>query len=128
MAEKTSYSKDELVEFEELINGKLKSAVDELSKLQDSLRSKNSHGTDDTTGKYASLEDSSDTLEKEQMNQLASRQKKFIDNLQNALARINNGTYGQCTVTGKLISKERLRVVPHTTMSMEAKLRQQGNN
>ncbi|MFT6850861.1 MAG: DnaK suppressor protein [Sphingobacteriales bacterium] len=128
MAEKTSYSKEELKEFEELINAKLKSAVDELTKLQDSLRSKYSHGTDDTTGKYATLEDSSDTLEKEQMNQLASRQKKFIDNLQNALARINNGTYGQCIVTGKLISKERLRLVPHTTMSMEAKLRQQGNN
>lgn len=127
MAEKTAYSPDELDEFEAIIRKKLESASEELAKLQGSLKSRNEHGTDDTTGKYASLEDGSETLEKEQLTQLAARQRKFIDNLQNALARIKTGTYGICSVTGKLISKERLRAVPHTTMSMEAKLRQSGN-
>ena len=70
------------------------------------------------------MEDGADTMEKESMNQLAARQQKFIINLENALVRIKNGTYGVCSVTGKLISKERLRAVPHTTQSIEAKLAQ----
>lgn len=82
------------------------------------------NGTDDTAGTYKTLEDGSATLEKESINQLAARQKKFIDNLESALVRIENKTYGICRETGKLIPKERLRAVPHATLSIEAKLKQ----
>ena len=88
------------------------------------LSNPNKNGTDDTAGTYKTLEDGSATLEKEQTNQLAARQKKFIDNLEAALVRIENKTYGICRETGKLIQKERLRAVPHATLSMEAKLKQ----
>ena len=81
-------------------------------------------GTDDTAGTYKTLEDGSATLEKESINQLAARQKKFIEQLEAALVRIQNKTYGICRETGKLIQKERLRAVPHTTLSMEAKMKQ----
>lgn len=121
---KTRYSDSELVEFKELINEKLRMAREEFNNLTSSLSSPNANGTEDTSGTYKTLEDGSATLEKEQLNQLAARQKKFIDNLEAALVRIENKTYGICRETGKLIQKERLRAVPHATLSMEAKLKQ----
>lgn len=121
---KTRYSDVELQEFKEIILEKLRIARDEFNELTSSLSSPNKNGTEDTSGTYKTLEDGSATLEKEQINQLAARQKKFIDNLENALVRIENKTYGICRETGKLIQKERLRAVPHATLSMEAKLKQ----
>lgn len=122
--EKTRYSDAELLEFKELILEKMQIAREELTALTRSLSSPNANGTDDTAGTYKTLEDGSATLEKEQINQLAARQKKFIENLEAALVRVENKTYGVCRETGKLIPKERLRAVPHATLSMEAKLRQ----
>jgi len=122
--EKTRYSDAELQEFKELILDKIRVAREELNALASSLSNPNLNGTDDTAGTYKTLEDGSATLEKEQINQLAARQKKFIEQLEAALVRIETKTYGICRVTGKLIQKERLRAVPHTTMSMEAKLKQ----
>ncbi len=122
MAEKTKYSQDELVEFEELINVKLEKARKELSELRGSLTHSADESTDGTFASAKTLEDGADTAEKEQLSQLAARQQKFINNLENALIRIKNGTYGICVDTGKLISKERLRAVPHTMHSIEAKL------
>jgi len=122
--EKTRYSDAELQEFKDIILDKLRIAREELTSLTQSLSTPNTNGTDDTAGTYKTLEDGSATLEKEQINQLAARQKKFIDNLEAALVRIENKTYGICRETGKLIPKERLRAVPHTTLSMEAKMKQ----
>lgn len=122
--QKTRYSDSELQEFKELLLEKVRVAREELNALASSLSSPNLNGTDDTAGTYKTLEDGSATLEKESINQLAARQKKFIDQLEAALVRIENKTYGICRETGKLIQKERLRAVPHTTLSMEAKLRQ----
>lgn len=121
---KNRYSDAELQEFKELITTKLNSAKEELALLVNSLSTPNANGTDDTAGTFKTLEDGSATLEKEQINQLAARQKKFIENLEAALVRIENKTYGICRETGKLIQKERLRAVPHATLSMEAKLKQ----
>jgi len=122
--EKTRYSESDLQEFKSLLLDKLRSAKEELNSLATSLSSPNANGTDDTAGTYKTLEDGSATLEKEQINQLAARQKKFIEQLEAALVRIENKTYGICRETGRLIPKERLRAVPHTTLSMEAKLKQ----
>jgi RNA polymerase-binding transcription factor DksA len=122
--EKTRYSDSELKEFKDLLLDKLRSSKEELNSLATSLSSPNANGTDDTAGTYKTLEDGSATLEKEQINQLAARQKKFIEQLEAALVRIENKTYGICRETGKLIPKERLRAVPHTTLTMEAKLKQ----
>jgi len=122
--EKTRYSDVELQEFKDLILDKLRIAKEELNSLASSLSTPNANGTDDTAGTYKTLEDGSATLEKESINQLAARQKKFIEQLEAALVRIENKTYGVCRETGKLIQKERLRAVPHTTLSMEAKLKQ----
>ena len=122
--EKTRYSDAELQEFKAIILEKLRIAREELSSLTTSLSNSNANGTDDTAGTYKTLEDGSATLEKEQINQLAARQKKFIDNLEAALVRIENKTYGICRETGKLIQKERLKAVPHTTLSIEAKNKQ----
>jgi DnaK suppressor protein len=122
--EKTRYSDAELQEFKEIILEKMRMAKEELASLTQSLSNPNMNGTDDTAGTYKTLEDGSATLEKEQINQLAARQKKFIENLEAALVRIENKTYGICRETGKLIQKERLRAVPHTTLSMEAKMKQ----
>ncbi|WP_353137758.1 TraR/DksA C4-type zinc finger protein [Pseudopedobacter sp.] len=121
---KNRYSDAELQEFKELITTKLNSAKEELALLANSLSNPNANGTDDTAGTFKTLEDGSATLEKEQINQLAARQKKFIENLEAALVRIENKTYGICRETGKLIQKERLKAVPHATLSMEAKLKQ----
>ncbi|WP_181151412.1 TraR/DksA family transcriptional regulator [Sphingobacterium gobiense] len=122
--EKTRYSDAELQEFKDIILEKLRIAKEELAALTSTLSSSNANGTDDTAGTYKTLEDGSATLEKEQTNQLAARQKKFIDNLEAALVRIENKTYGICRETGKLIQKERLKAVPHTTLSIEAKNKQ----
>ncbi len=122
--EKTRYTPEELVEFEELITQKLDKAKQELSYIKATITRSADSGTDGTVGNVKVLEDGADTMEKENMNQLAARQQKFIKNLENALIRIKNGTYGICSETGKLIPKERLRAVPHTTQSIEAKLAQ----
>lgn len=122
--EKTRFSDEELQEFKEIITRKLNIAREELKFLQEQLQTENENGTDDTGSVYKTMEDGSSTLQKENNSTLAARQKKFIDNLEAALMRIENKTYGICKVTGKLISKERLRAVPHTTMSIEAKKNQ----
>jgi len=121
---KTKYSKKELTEFEAIIKDKLSKAHNELNLLKSSLSRDNDTGTDATAGTSKVLEDGAETIEKESLSQLAARQQKFITNLENALIRIKNGTYGICIKTGKLIGKERLRAVPHTTLSIEAKLEQ----
>lgn len=121
--DRTRYSDGELKEFEVLINEKLDKAKGEYKILKDTLSRDNDSGTDATSGGNTKvLEDGAETAEKENLSQLAARQQKFIANLENALVRIKNGTYGICTVTGKLISKERLIAVPHTTQSIEAKM------
>ena len=123
-SEKTRYSDKELKEFESLILSKLDNAKSELNLLKDSLSRNSESGTDTTAGTLKVMEDGADTIEKENLSQLAARQQKFITNLENALVRIKNGTYGICSITGKLIGKERLKAVPHTTLSIEAKLQQ----
>lgn len=120
---KTKYSDSELQEFRTLIEYKIKLAREELNELVGTLSASNTNG-DDAAIAGKTLEDGSATYEKEQTNQLAARQKKFIEQLEAALIRIQNKTYGICRVTGNLIPAERLRAVPHTTMSMEAKLKQ----
>ncbi len=120
---KTKYSDSELEEFKNLIGDKIRVAREELNELAGTLSAANSNG-DDAAIAGKTLEDGSATYEKEQTNQLAARQKKFIEQLEAALTRIQNKTYGICRATGKLIPAERLRAVPHTTMSMEAKLKQ----
>jgi RNA polymerase-binding transcription factor DksA len=120
---KTKYNDVELEEFRELISDKIKAAREELTELASVLSSSNSNG-DDAAIAGKTLEDGSATFEKEQTNQLAARQKKFIEQLEAALMRIDNKTYGICRTTGKLIPKERLLAVPHTTQTMEAKLKQ----
>lgn len=116
------YSSSELVEFEALINDKLDKAKVELNDLKRSLMRSGDSGTDANSASTKVLEDGADTLEKEKLNQLAARQQKFINNLENALIRIKNGTYGICVDTGNLISKDRLKAVPHTMHSIAAKL------
>jgi RNA polymerase-binding transcription factor DksA len=124
--DKTRYSEEELKEFEALINGKLAKSREEFKILKDTLTRTNDAGTDSTSGGNTKvLEDGAETAEKENLSQLAARQLKYITNLENALIRIKNGTYGICSVTGKLISKERLIAVPHTTQSIEAKMMKQ---
>jgi RNA polymerase-binding transcription factor DksA len=122
--EKTRYSDVDLQEFKQIIKGKLEVAKDEFGKMQKSLQNPNENGDENTSNQYLTLDDGASTFEKENLNQLAARQKKFIDNLEAALIRIENKTYGVCRVTGKLIQKERLKAVPHATLSMEAKLNQ----
>jgi RNA polymerase-binding transcription factor DksA len=124
--DKTRYSEEELKEFETLILSKLDKAREEFRILKDTLNRTNDAGTDATSGGNTKvLEDGAETAEKENLSQLAARQLKYITNLENALVRIKNGTYGICSVTGKLIPKERLIAVPHTTQSIEAKMMKQ---
>jgi len=124
--DRTRYSDEELKEFEVLIMDKLETAKEEFRILKETLNRNNDAGTDSTSGGNTKvLEDGAETAEKENLSQLAARQLKYITNLENALVRIKNGTYGICTVTGKLISKERLIAVPHTTQSIEAKMMKQ---
>ena len=120
--QKTKYTAKELKEFEKLILYKIKDAQGELDFIKESLLRKNLSGTDSTQGALKTLEDGADTMEKESLSQLAGRQQKFIHNLEKALIRIKNGTYGICKDTGVLIDKKRLRAVPHATQSIEAKL------
>ena len=119
--EKQKYSAEDLKEFEVIIKGKLEDTNAELKYLREALNRKNDTGTDATSGNSKVMEDGAETAEKENLNQLAVRQMKFAQNLENALMRIKNGTYGVCIDSGKLISKERLRLVPHATMSIDAK-------
>lgn len=119
--EKTRYSPEELQEFKDIIEKKLEEARRDYELLKNAFSNKDDHGTDDTSPTFKLLEEGSDVLSKEETGQLAARQKKFIENLEAALIRIQNNTYGICRVTGKLIPKERLRVVPHATLSIEAK-------
>lgn len=124
--DRSRYSEEELREFEQLIQSKLEKAKMEFRILKETLNKTNDSGTDSTSGGNTKvLEDGADTAEKENLSQLAARQQKFIVNLENALIRIKNGTYGICSVTGKLIPKERLMAVPHTTQSIEGKIMQQ---
>ncbi len=120
--DKLSYSGTELKEFEDLINLKLEKAKQELHNLKSSLNKSDDAGSESSFSYAKTLEDGADTAEKESINQLAVRQHKFINNLENALIRIKNGTYGICIDTGKLIPKERLMAVPHTMHCIEAKL------
>ena len=117
----TRYSDSDLKEFEELIHSKLEQARSDFDQLQRSLSYEDDNRTEDTAPTFKMMEDGSDTMSREETAQLAARQRKFIMNLENALLRIKNKTYGVCRVTGKLIAKERLRLVPHATMSIEAK-------
>lgn len=119
--EKSRYSDSELDEFRQLINNKLKEAHEDYDLLKGSLSHSDNHGTDDTGRTFNMMEDGSETLSREEVAQLSARQEKFIENLKSALNRIENKTYGICRVTGKLIQKERLRLVPHATLSIEAK-------
>ncbi len=118
------YSDSDLQEFEDLINGKLTKAREDLDQLQRSLSHRDDNSTEDTSPTFKMMEDGSETMSREETAQLAARQQKFIQNLENALLRIKNKTYGVCRVTGKLIPKERLRLFPHATLSIEAKQRQ----
>jgi DnaK suppressor protein len=121
--EKTRYSSEELKEFEELIRGKLDATMSELNYIKTGLSKKNDSGTDNTASTAKSIEDGADASERENLSQLAARLQKYSIQLENALVRIKNGTYGVCIDTGKLIPKERLRIVPHTQQTIEAKLR-----
>ena len=118
------YSTSDLEEFKALIEKKLELAREDLSQLRASMSHKNDNSTEDTAPTFKMMEDGSETMSREETAALAARQEKFIINLENALLRIKNKTYGICRVTGKLIPKERLRLVPHATLSMEAKQRQ----
>ncbi len=119
--EKNKYSDADLEEFKLLINNKLKEAQEDYKLLLGSLSHNDDHGTDDTGRTFNMMEDGSETLSREEVAQLAARQEKFIQNLNAALMRIQNKTYGICRVNGTLIPKERLRLVPHATMSIDAK-------
>ncbi len=120
MGEKTRYSDEELAEFKGIIDQKIVEAKKDLDLLQASI-SHDNNGTDDTSPTFKMMEDGSHTLSREETAQLAARQEKFVKHLEAALVRIENKTYGICRKTGKLISKERLKVVPHATLSIEAK-------
>lgn len=120
------YSDKDLAEFKTLIQDKITSAKKDLERLRDSITQGAGNGTNDTYSAFKAFEEGSETLSKESNSILAQRQEKFIRDLNNALIRIENKTYGICRVTGKLINKERLKLVPHATLSIEAKM--QKNN
>ena len=119
--EKVRYSDEELQEFKQLILEKLEQARSEYKMLKDAVNHRASNDTEDTSPTFKVLEEGASALSKEEASQLASRQYKFIQNLEAALVRIENKTYGICRVTGKLIPKERLRLVPHATTTVEGK-------
>ena len=124
LSEKTRYNDAELEEFRQIILQKLEEARRDLKLLTDAYTNNNENGTNDTSPTFKVLEEGYLVLSKEENSQLAARQQKFIQSLENALIRIQNKSYGICRETGKLISKERLRSVPHATLSIEAKLKQ----
>ena len=117
---KTRYSDEELQEFKEIILEKLEAAKAEYKILRDAVTG-GGNGTDDTTPTFKLINEGAETLSKEEAGQLAQRQYKFIQNLEAALVRIENKTYGICRMTGELIPKERLRLVPHATLTVQAK-------
>jgi DnaK suppressor protein len=119
--EQIRFSDADLAEFKELILGKLDKAKNDLDLIKSAYMNDLNNGTDDTSPTFKAFEEGSETMSKEANSQLAIRQEKFIRDLKNALVRIENKTYGVCKVTGKLINKDRLRIVPHATMSIEAK-------
>lgn len=121
MTEKTRYSDEELAEFKELILSKLAVAREEYETMMGTLMNTDNSGVDDTSPTYKALEEGANTQTKEELSMLAARQQKFIKGLEAALIRIENKTYGICRETGKLIPMERLRLVPHATLSIEAK-------
>ena len=118
---KVKYSEEDLKEFKEIIDKKIARAEEDLALLKAAYKNDANNGTDDTSPSFKSFDEGSDVMNKEANVQLAIRQEKFIRDLKNALLRIENGTYGVCRVTGKLIQKERLKLVPHATLSIEAK-------
>ncbi len=124
MAEKKRYSDEELAEFKEIILEKLAKAKADLELLKNTINHSDNNDTHDTSPTFKIMEEGADVYSKEQAGQLAVRQEKFIKHLEAALVRIENKTYGICRETGKLISKERLRAVPHATLSIDAKIRQ----
>ena len=124
---KTRFNEEELEEFRQIIINKLDKARSDLKLLTEALSNEDENGTNDTSPTFKVLEEGYQELSKEENGRLAARQQKFINNLENALIRIENKTYGICRATGKLIAKERLRIVPHATLSIEAKLQQGGN-
>lgn len=119
--EATRYSDADLAEFKEIIQKKIEKAQADLDLIKSAYMNDLNNGTDDTSPTFKAFEEGSETMSKEANSQLAIRQEKFIRDLKNALFRVENKTYGICKVTGKLISKERLKIVPHATMSIEAK-------
>ena len=121
MVKKNAYTNKELKEFKQLIIEKIERAEEDLALLKSAYANDADNGTEDTSPTFKAFEEGSTTLSKEENMKLAMRQEKFINNLKNALIRIQNKSYGVCRVTGKLISKDRLKLVPHATLSIEAK-------
>ncbi|NBA88666.1 TraR/DksA family transcriptional regulator [Emticicia sp. CRIBPO] len=121
--EKNKYSESELAEFEEIILKKLEATNLEVNFIKETLSRRNDNGTDNTSVGSKTLEDGADVREKEHLSQSAARLQKFATQLEAALIRIKNGTYGICKDTGKLIPKERLKAVPHTQQTIEAKMK-----
>ena len=121
---KVKYSEEDLQEFKGIIEKKIARAEEDLALLKAAYKNDADNGTDDTSPSFKSFDEGSDVMNKEANVQLAIRQEKFIRDLNNALMRIENGTYGVCRATGKLIQKQRLRLVPHATLSIEAKRKQ----
>ncbi|SEA82962.1 transcriptional regulator, TraR/DksA family [Flavobacterium gillisiae] len=117
----TRYSDADLAEFKEIILNKIHKAQFDLDLIKSAYMNDLNNGTDDTSPTFKAFEEGSESMSKEANSQLAIRQEKFIRDLKNALFRVENKTYGVCRVTGKLISKDRLKIVPHATMSIEAK-------
>ena len=120
---KTRYSDEELQEFKAIIMNKLEKAKEDLALLTEAYTNNSEHDTNDTSPTFKVLEEGQQVLSKEENSRMAARQQRFITNLENALVRIQNKTYGICRSSGKLISKERLRAVPHATLSIDAKLK-----
>ena len=118
---KNKYSDKELEGFRKIINAKIEKAQNDLNLIKSAYMNDSTNGTEDTSPTFKSVEEGSETMSKEANTQLALRQEKFIRDLKNALVRIENKTYGVCRVTGKLIDKKRLNIVPHATLSIEAK-------
>ncbi|QCX53296.1 TraR/DksA C4-type zinc finger protein [Elizabethkingia sp. JS20170427COW] len=119
--DRVRYSDADLEEFRRIIEEKIEKAERDLALIRESFINDRNNGTDDTSPTFKAFEEGAETLSKEQNSILAARQERFVRDLKNALIRIKNKTYGVCRVTGKLISKERLKAVPHATLSIEAK-------
>jgi len=127
-AKKTRYTDEELEEFTTIIQNKIKKAKEDFELLTEAYTNHSEHDTNDTSPTFKVLEEGQQVLSKEENSRLAARQQRFITNLENAMVRIENKTYGICRVTGKLIGKERLRAVPHATLSIDAKLKMSNPN